>query len=51
MGGAFDGAGPDQPSSPSWRGAIIMIVAVLVLFLLIGGAFFLAVTNPGTPTP
>ena len=51
VGGAFDGAGPGEPSGPSWRGVIGMLIGILVVLLLIGGAVFLAVSNPGTPTP
>ncbi len=51
VGGAFDGAGPGEPSGPSWRGVIGMLIGILVIFALIGGAVFLTLTNPGTPSP
>lgn len=43
--GAFDGAGPGEPSGPSWRGVLGMLFGILLVLGLIAAGVFLAVTN------
>lgn len=33
--GAFDGAGPEEPTGPSWRGVIGMLIAIIIALAVI----------------
>ena len=49
--GAFDGAGPGEPATPSWRGVIGMLIGILVALGIIAIVVFVVVSNPATRTP